>query len=224
MELVSGVYTFPQTVTWDETETTIHPAAVETSKGVLLLDTGFTGLTDQIEDNLADVGLDWEAVSGIVITHHDSDHAGSLATVVDRTDAIVCAHGECAPYVDGRKDPLKSPEGERYPPADVDIELVDGVSFNTVVGPMEVLHTPGHTPGHISLHFPDEELLIAADALTADDDRLYGPNEQYTPDMDRALTSVKSLSERQISRTLCYHGGFVDDGATRIAELVDDVA
>jgi glyoxylase-like metal-dependent hydrolase (beta-lactamase superfamily II) len=219
MELTDGVHAFPQTVDRGDSATTVYPAAVETSKGVLLVDTGFPGLTDQVKSNLADAGFGWDDVSGIVLTHQDGDHAGSLAAVIDRTDALVYAHERCAPYVDGREEPIKSPEGERYPPAEVDVELVDGVAFRTVAGPMEVVFTPGHAPGHVSLYFPDRELLLAGDALTADETGLQGPSTEYTLEMDEALDSVGTLADREIRRTLCYHGGFVEEGTDRIGEL-----
>lgn len=220
MKLTDGVYAFPQTIDRDGTETTIYPAAVETPTGLLLIDTGFEGLTDQIESNLAESGFDWEDVAGVVVTHQDGDHAGSLATVVERTDAVVYAHERCAPFVDGREEPIKSPDGQRYPSASVDVELVDGVRFRTVAGPMDVVFTPGHTPGHVSLHLPGQGLLLAADALTAAESRLQGPSEQYTLAMDEALESAARLADLEIDQTLCYHGGFVEEGAARISDLV----
>lgn len=51
MQLTNGVYTFPQTIERDGVENTINPA-VKTSYGVILIDTGYPGLTDQIEANL----------------------------------------------------------------------------------------------------------------------------------------------------------------------------
>ena len=220
MELTDGVYSFPQTIERDGVENTINPAAVETSKGVVLLDTGYPGLTDQIAANLDDMGAGWDDVSAVLITHQDGDHAGSLSEVVERTGAVVYAHPACAPYVDGREHPIKSPEGERYPPVDVDVEVVDGVSFRTAAGPMDVVFTPGHAPGHLSLHFPDAGLLIAADALTADEDGLAGPSEEYTLEMDEALDSASRFADLDVGQTLCYHGGFVEEGAARIEELV----
>lgn len=220
MELTAGVHAFPQTIDREDTTTTIHPAAVETPKGLLLIDTGFEGLTDQIGENLSAAGFDWDDVAGVISTHQDGDHAGSLATVVDRTDAVVYAHERCAPYLDGREEPIKSPEGQRYPPASVDVEVVDGVRFRTAAGPMVVVFTPGHTPGHISLYLPEQSLLLAGDALTAADGQLQGPSEQYTLAMGEALDSVAVFADRDVEQTLCYHGGFVEEGAARIADIV----
>lgn len=220
MELARGVYSLAQTVDRGDRRVTIHPAAVETPTGTLLIDVGFPGAVDQFVTELESAGLALADVRAVVVTHQDGDHAGGLREIVDRTGAVVYAHGRCAPYVDGRKHPIKAPEGERYPPVDVDVELVDGVHFRTAAGPMTVAFTPGHTPGHISLYFPEQQLLLAADALTAADGGLQGPSEQFTPEMDRALDSAARLAEHSIERILCYHGGVVDANSDRIREVV----
>jgi glyoxylase-like metal-dependent hydrolase (beta-lactamase superfamily II) len=68
------------------------------------------------------------------------------------------------------------------------------------------------------LYLPDETLLIAADALVADE-QLTGPDEQFTPDMETASESVGKLAELDIERTLVYHGGFFEEGTDRIMEI-----
>lgn len=221
MELIDGVYTFPQTIDRGGTDHTIHPAAVGTAKGLLLIDTGYGHAIDQLEAHLDDEGFDWSDVRGVLITHQDGDHAGAAAAVVDRTDAVVYAHERAAPFVDGRKHPIKAPEDERYPPTDVDVELVDGVTFRTDAGPMKVVFTPGHAPGHLSLFLPEGGLLIAADALTADADGLAGPSERFTLEMAEALDSADRLADLEITQTLCFHGGHVDADAAAIRNVVD---
>lgn len=223
MELAPGVYVFSQTIEQGDREVTIHPAAVETPKGVVLLDVGYPGQTEQVEGNLDQADLGWDDVEAVVLTHQDGDHAGALSEVVERTDAVVYVHERCAPYIDGREHPIKSPEDQRYEPVDVDVELVDGVSFRTDAGPMDVVFTPGHAPGHISLYFSDEQLLITADALTADEDGLAGPSEEYTLDMDQALDSADRLAELSVDRIHCFHGGFVEEGTNSIRETVDSL-
>jgi glyoxylase-like metal-dependent hydrolase (beta-lactamase superfamily II) len=220
MALPVGVHDLAQTVDQGERTVTIHPAAVETPTGAVLVDAGYPGELDQLEDGLAEAGLSLSDVRAALITHQDGDHAGALAELVERTGAVVYAHGKCAPYVDGRKHPVKSPEGQRYEPADVDIEVVDGVRFRTAAGPMEVLFTPGHAPGHLSLYFPEQRVLLAADALTADESGLQGPSTEFTLEMDRALDSAAQLAERDIEGILCYHGGHVAAGSDRVREVV----
>jgi len=222
-ELSDGVYAFPQTISRDGQQATFHPAAVETDRGLLLLDVGFPQAIDQLGDHLAETGHDFADVWAVLVTHQDGDHAGALSAVRERSDALVFAHEECAPYVDGRLDPIKS-DDDRYPPVPVDVEVTDGVRFRTAAGPMEAVFTPGHAPGHVSLYFPEPKLLLAVDALTADDDELAGPSEEFTLDVEDATESVGRLSEEDVQRTFCYHGGLVEQGTGVIAKLWAEMA
>lgn len=222
-QLADGVYAFEQTIDQGGQEAAIHPAAVETERGLLLVDVGYPGELGQIEAELSSEGHDLGEVWGVVLTHQDGDHAGAIAALADRTDPVVFAHRECAPFVDGRMDPIKG-EGDRYEPARVDVELDGGERFDTRAGPMAVVYTPGHAPGHVSLLFTDEKLLLAADALTAPEGTLAGPSEEYTLDMETALESVGTLADHDVSRTLCYHGGVVEEGTGSIARIWSDLA
>ena len=205
-------------------ELTTHPAAVETPTGLLLIDAGLPGQTDAIANALASVDADLGNVAGVVLTHQDPDHAGCLAALRTRvTDArgtppTVYAHVADAPYVDGRAKPIKS-DGDRYPSAPVDVELVGGTVFRTDAGPMRVVETPGHTPGHVSLYLPEEKLLLAADALTVNDGELAGPPAGFTPEMETALDSVEDLSKLTFESVLCFHGGSVAATAADVAAI-----
>jgi glyoxylase-like metal-dependent hydrolase (beta-lactamase superfamily II) len=224
MEIAPGLYALPQIVepiTVDRDQTTIHPAAVETRQGLLLLDTTYPGEFEQLADSLAEIGWNVTDVTGIVLTHQDVDHAGSTAAAVERTGATVYAHERCAPHVDGRLPRSKNVGDEPYPTAPVDVELVDGVTFATNAGPMTVVYTPGHSPGHISLYFPDQRLLLTGDAMAAPEGPLEGPHEAFTLDMETAWESVERLTDLAIDRTLCHHGGLLDVGSERICELVE---
>jgi glyoxylase-like metal-dependent hydrolase (beta-lactamase superfamily II) len=222
-ELTDSVYALTQTLETDEGTRAFHPAAVETPRGVVLLDVGLPGQADALADELDAAGFSWEDVWAVLVTHQDGDHAGALATVVEETDAVVFAHETCAPYVDGRQEPIKG-EGDRYPPVPVDVELVGGETVRTNAGPMRVVFTPGHAPGHVSLYFPDERLLIAADALTADDDGLQGPSEHFTLDMAEAAESVETLATFDVETVHCFHGGTVETDDARIAEIAESLS
>lgn len=221
MEIVENVYTLPVTLELGGDERTFTPAAVDTEKGLILVDTTLPGEADVLAEALEEHGFGWDDVRFVVLTHHDGDHAGALATVQEETDAPTVAHWGEAPYIDGRKFPLKS-EDERYPAARVDIEAIDGVGFTTKAGPLELVETFGHTPGHCSLHLPDQELLIAGDALTAADGELHGPAEQHTLDMEQAKKSVALLGELDVEHTICFHGGYVEVGSERIREIAEE--
>lgn len=214
-----GVHVLPLDIEFEGQETTLHPSAVETERGLLLLDTGMPHTVDQLAERLGAAGFDLGDVATVVVTHQDGDHAGGLATVAERADPFVVAHEDDAPAVDGRTGTRSPDARERYPPARVDLELGGEATFATRAGPAVVVPTPGHTPGHVSVYLPEVRFLIAADALTADENGLAGPRPDFTADMDEALASVARLGELEVDATLCYHGGVVDAGSERIAEL-----
>lgn len=208
--LPDGVHDLALTFDRGDRQMTIHPVAVETPRGVLLVDVGLPGTLDAVGDALADAGLALDDVWAVLLTHHDGDHAGAAAALVDRTDAAVFAHPRAVPYLDGRETPIKS-DGDRYPPVAVDVALGGDSELRTDAGPMTVVETPGHAPGHVSCHFREGDALLAADALTAEDGDLRGPNEPFTPEMDEAVASVGTLAALSPETVLCYHGGLVTD-------------
>lgn len=218
MEITDHVYSLPVTIDVGDAERTFTPTAVETETGLILFDTTLPGHADALEDALAEHGFGFDDVRFVVLTHHDGDHAGALSAVQEHTDAATFVHWAEAPYVDGREFPVKS-EDERYPPARVDVEVLDGVGFSTLAGPLELVETFGHAPGHSSFHLPEAGLLIAGDALTADEEGLQGPAAQHTPEMEKAMESVAMLGELDFDRAICFHGGFVEDGSERVREI-----
>ncbi|WP_440990040.1 MBL fold metallo-hydrolase [Haloarchaeobius baliensis] len=221
-----GVHTFSFEFEFGGRELTVHPTAVETDHGLVLLDVGLPGAAGQLRDALADVGRSLDDLSMVLLTHHDGDHAAGLAELAGETPLIVVTHEDEAPYVDGRRHPVKAdPDDERYPPETVDIELTGGETFHTAAGPMWVVETPGHSPGHVALYFPDQRFLVAGDALTNDNagaDSFGGPKPHFTPEMDVAIDSVGRLAELDVETTHCYHGGTADAGTERIAAIYDE--
>jgi len=221
MDLPERVHHLPFELEYDGRETTFNPCAVETERGLLLFDAGPLGSLDALGAGLADAGFDLGDVTTVLLTHQDADHAGGLAALQERTDATTVTSERTAAVIAGREPPRGSdPDEDRYPPARVDLELESGGTFHTLAGPARVVPTPGHTPGHLSVFFPEAGFLVAADALTADDEGLQGPSPEMSEDMDVALESAGRLAELDVERTLCYHGGFVDAGSDRIAEVV----
>ncbi len=222
MELTEGVHTLPLSFERGDRELTVYAAAVETRRGAILVDAGLPGARDQIEDRLAGAGIPLPDVHDLLLTHQDGDHVGGAPGVlaVD-TDVDVVAHREAAPYIEGDRAPAKG-DGDGPDPVGVDLAVVEGVRFSTRAGPMDVVHTPGHTPGHVSLHFPDAGLLLAADAVVADDGRLAGPSETHSADVQTALESVGRLADLPVTETLCYHGGHVEAGSDRLAAIADE--
>lgn len=217
MALPDAVHALPVTVPRGDTEQTFTPAAAECTGGLVLFDVGLPGTLDLLESALDDAGFSLPDVRTVVLTHQDGDHCGALAELLERTEAFAVAHEPTARIVDGREDPRSGPD--RYPPARVNLAFEGSVTLDTHAGPARVIPTPGHTPDHVSVFFPDAGFLLAGDALTADEDGLQPPNEGFTEDVDRALASAADLADLGVESTLCFHGGYVDAGSDRIAEI-----
>ncbi|MFC4357051.1 MBL fold metallo-hydrolase [Halobium salinum] len=228
MQVTDGVHVLPLEYDFDDRAMTIHPTVVETDRGLLLVDAGLPGARDRVEAHLDDAGFDLADVDLVLFTHQDSDHVDGFHDLVadaEGFDPLVVAHAAEAPAIDGREEPISKGGGggERYEPVPVDLELVGDESVRTRAGPMRVVNTPGHTPGHVSLFFPDRDLLLAGDALTAEDGRLDAPVPHFTPDWEEARTSVRKLANFEIDRIVCYHGGVVDADAAEVRRVHEEM-
>lgn len=199
---------------------TVHPVAVSLPDGVALVDVGPPGAVPALEGAIERAGLTLDDVRVVVLTHHDGDHVGALPALQSALErpAVVCAHEREVPYIEGERDPLI--EREPISATSVDVTLQDGDTLRTTGGPMRVVETPGHSPGHCSLYLGTDRTLIAGDAVVSDGElSLEGPREAYTPDMEQALASVRRLSEFDVERTVCFHGGAVAEGTDALRSI-----
>ena len=208
-----------------QTRDIILSLSLDPSNGATLIDTGLPDQEDEILAQCAAAGVSPREIERIILTHHDIDHMGSAAALVETTGAKVLALAEEAPYIDGRKTPQKAPPPERLAqmpefkavldrrktlPVD---ELLNDGQILDIAGGVKVVATPGHTVGHLSLYLERSKTIIAGDALTSENGHLNGPMEGATPDMDTALASVKKLAALDVEAIVCYHGGVVDSDA-----------
>lgn len=224
MDVPDAVHPLPLDIEFRGEARRLWPCAVETDRGVLLIDAGMVHTTDQLDDGLAEAGFDRSDVRLLLLTHQDADHVGGLPHVAAGGDPVVVASERAARVVDGRETTRGSDsDDDRYDPHPVDVGLAGEATFDTRAGEARVVPTPGHTPGHVSVVFESESFLLAGDALTAADGRLNGPNPEMSEAMDEATRSVRKLARFDVSRTLCYHGGFAAAGSDRMGELADGV-
>jgi glyoxylase-like metal-dependent hydrolase (beta-lactamase superfamily II) len=168
-----------------------------------IVDTGVENSESDIEAGLTAIGLDWDAVGHVIITHRHGDHQGSLPAV------LAAAAGATGYAGAGDLAAITSPS-----------PLVS-VGDGDRVFDLEIIETPGHTPGHISVLSTDAGLLIAGDALNGQDGGVIGANPQFSPDMATANLSVKKLAGYRFDTVVFGHGDPVEGGA---AALVADLA
>lgn len=183
------------TVLWDE-------------KDVILIDTGFPGHLEEIQEYVK--GLTGRKISKIIITHQDYDHLGGLSEIRKGHDENiqVYSHELTKPYIQGEKPLIKTES--TVPGTEVDFTISDN-EYLPFCGGLTVLFTPGHTPDHISLYHHSTKTLITGDALTADNEELQYPNKVYTLNMEQAIQSVSRFLDLELDSVICFHGGVVSE-------------
>lgn len=171
-------------------------------KEAAVVDTGTAGNVPKIADVVRGAGLNWDAVRHVVLTHYHPDHIGSVGEVLQ-------VAGKATAYA-GPADIAQIPSPRP----------IKAVKDNDEVFGLRMIATPGHTPGHICVFDPAGSILILGDAMNNRDNKLTGPNPQYTADMNQANQSVKKLAKMKFERALFGHGDPIDKGAAQaIARL-----
>jgi len=185
--------------------------------GLTLVDTGLRGRSVHIVKEVKRLGYKPSDIGRIILTHHHSDHIGSLAELKNATGAKVMAHPADAPYIDGtlpQPGPARpkwlarmlSPFSSMWAtvPAEVDRLLNDGDEL-PLLGGTRILHTPGYTPGSICLLIPQEKLVIVGDLL-AHRFRLSLPSRLFTVDMEQEAKSIRKLAGLHFGVMAFGHG------------------
>jgi glyoxylase-like metal-dependent hydrolase (beta-lactamase superfamily II) len=208
-----------------------HPTLVWDDDDVVLIDTALPDRLPSLAAAASTVGIELGGVDRIIITHQDIDHIGSLPEVVRacKTPPEVITHVLTKPYVEGEKRLTKltperiaaaiaaAPEDQRAsvrarlespPRARVDTTVIDGQRL-PYCGGITVISTPGHTPDHTSLYLHHYKVLVAGDALRAENGELFGPPAPVTHDMDLAMASLARFGDYDIESVICFHGGIV---------------
>jgi len=166
-------------------------------KEAAVVDTGTPNNASKIADVVRSAGLGWDAVRHVILTHYHPDHIGSIGEVL-------AAAPKATAYAGAADIPqIKSPRP------------LKAVGDNDDVFGLRMIATPGHTPGHVCVFDPVGSLLILGDAINNMDNRLSGPNPQYTADMVQAHQSVKKLAKFTFQRAVFGHGDPIDKGASQ---------
>jgi glyoxylase-like metal-dependent hydrolase (beta-lactamase superfamily II) len=115
----------------------------------------------------------------ILLTHAHRSHLGGLAKLRELSGALVYAHEWETDIIAGERaqQPVSLvPRGPmstyylrlglalgrpRHPPCPVDRLLTEG----DTVGPLQVIHIPGHTPGHMAFYDEGRDVLAVGDAV-----------------------------------------------------------
>jgi glyoxylase-like metal-dependent hydrolase (beta-lactamase superfamily II) len=157
----------------------VHAFLIEDKSGLTLIDTLFDKDGAFILKIIQQLGHQISALRNIIITHAHRSHLGGLAALKALSGAKVWSHAWEADIIAGERKAQAVPILPTWPlqvyhlqlglalglaphpPCDVDEFLKDG----DAVGPLEVLHAPGHSPGHLAFFLRTRRTLFAGDAL-----------------------------------------------------------
>ena len=124
---------------------------IESSEGLILLNSGTMATAAQVLTNLQQLGFEPHQVRILVGLHGHYDHIGGMAVIKQATGAklFVSAADRSLVESGGRNDP-QSGDGFAWPPVAVDRVLHDGDKIRLGGIELAVHATPGHTPGTIT--------------------------------------------------------------------------
>jgi glyoxylase-like metal-dependent hydrolase (beta-lactamase superfamily II) len=207
-----------------------------------LLDHGDLTLVDTLFENdargvlsaLHALGRSPRDLTRIVLTHAHRSHLGGLAELKRTSGARIFAHEWEAGIVAGerRAKPvtLLPKQSLRLWPFQLGLRLGrpkhapcpvdDAIGDGDEVGPLRVLHAPGHTPGHLALFWPERSLLLAGDAIATWPELCPGW-EAFNLDEEQHAESLRRMAELDARIVGVGHGDpITEDAASRVRALV----
>lgn len=141
-----------------------------------IIDTGTPGAAGKLLAAAEKAGLQPRDIQRIIVTHRHADHAGNAGELARATGAGVHVPAAEERYFAGGVEQPKpqpvTPLGQALVPyvkvalpwaldrVEVQPTLADGA----MIGPFQVVATPGHTDGHVSLLWPERGILFTGDA------------------------------------------------------------
>jgi hydroxyacylglutathione hydrolase len=152
----------------------------EKGKDLTLVDTGWDDDANTIVRYLDSIGRSPTQIKHIGITHAHRSHLGGMATLAALSGAEVRCHAAEARIVEGEQRahavrfwpllPLTlipfrigaRLDIPKHRPCEVKRPyLIHG----DMLGPLDVIHTPGHTPGHLVFRYRDTSVFAVGDAV-----------------------------------------------------------
>ena len=207
---------------------------LEAAGELTLVDTLFENDARGVLDAIRKLGRTPSDLKRIVLTHAHRSHLGGLAALKRETGATVLAHESEADIVSGDRPAqpvgLKPTAPLRTFPFQVGIFLNrpkhrpcpidESVGDDDAVGPLRVLHVPGHSPGHLAFFWPERRLLIAGDAI-ATWPRFEAGWPAFTLNPEQHAVSIRRLAGLDAGIVGVGHGDPITiDAADRIHGLV----
>jgi glyoxylase-like metal-dependent hydrolase (beta-lactamase superfamily II) len=213
----------------------VHAFLFERADGLTLVDTLFDDDARDVLAYLRQLGRSPSELTHIVLTHAHRSHLGGLAALKRLSNATVYSHEWEADIIAGERKaqagrfrplfPLKlwpfrlglALGKPKHQPCHVDKTLDEG----DALGPLQVVHIPGHSPGHLAFFWPERRVLIAGDAIATWPSLAAGwPGFNLNEEQHRE--SVRRLAGFDALVVGVGHGSpITEQGPDRVRELVE---
>jgi glyoxylase-like metal-dependent hydrolase (beta-lactamase superfamily II) len=230
MEIAPGVYSLSQ-----RKGAFVHAFLLNDGDGLIMIDTLFDDDAQRILDQIQRLGKQVTDLKQIILTHAHRSHLGGLAVLKQLSNAPTYAHEWEADIISGdRRAQCVTRQPKRpfitYPlqmglnlgfakhtPCEVDHFVQDGDQ----IGPLRVVHTPGHTPGHLAFYWPERQVLFTGDAVVTWPELTLGwPG--FMLNFKQQRTSVRRMAELDAEVLATGHGDpITSNGGERLRALVE---
>ena len=174
---------------------------IESSAGLILLNSGTAETASQVLANIQQLGFDPHQVKILVGLHGHYDHIGGMAVIKQATGAkLYMSAADRAVVESGGRNDFQYGDGFAWQPVKVGRALHDGDNIRLGGTELVVHATPGHTPGTITctmdIRQADKEYhIVFAGSVSCPGYTLVG-NPRYpgiAEDFERTFKTMKSL-------------------------------
>lgn len=97
MEIAKGI----EMLQLEFQEFVIHPILLWDDEMAVLIDTGFPGQIEDIQVEMEKVGVSFDKLKVVILTHQDIDHIGSLPELLQRCRSNIKVYAHELPYCGG---------------------------------------------------------------------------------------------------------------------------
>lgn len=251
-EVTPGIYRLKSPVPMGSYNDYVNAYLVRGNDGCLLFDTGWDTeeAFSSIKAQLAEIGISFQDISQIVITHRHPDHYGLVSKLKQLSPAKVALHYLENEFMQQRythlddfvrdlecwltKNGLPEEEMAKFRPSALgsqrlitptppDTTLHGGETMSTGLFNFKVIWTPGHSIGHICLYEPDKKILLSGDHVlpdTTSNISLY-PQQAGSNPLGDFLNSLDSLRRLEVNINLPGHEEPFTDLPKRIDQLFE---
>jgi glyoxylase-like metal-dependent hydrolase (beta-lactamase superfamily II) len=234
IEVIPGIYRMPLPLPVSKLSH-INTYLVKGDNGYLLVDTGWNTKEAfaSLKNQLAEIGINGQEISRIVVTHTHPDHYGMAGKLKELYGATLYLHHLEKDFIETRyvnmdeliqelgqwlqrngAPPNRLPELQKaslpmlkfVTPILPDVTLYGGEIITCGDFSFQVMPTPGHAPGHICLYEPARKIFISGDHILPNITPHVGlhPQSGSNP-LGDYLDSINSLKRLDVELALPGH-------------------